>query len=33
VSPSRGIGAFAWPQQVLFELVAGFDPELAERLA
>jgi hypothetical protein len=33
VSSSRGIGACARLEQVLFELVAGFHPELAKRLA
>jgi hypothetical protein len=29
----RGFGVCAWLEQVLLELVAGFDSELAERLA
>jgi DNA-directed RNA polymerase specialized sigma24 family protein len=31
--PSRGLGRGVGLEQVLFELVAGFDPELAERFA
>ena len=33
VTASRGGGVCAWLEQVLFELVAGLDSELPERLA